>query len=174
MKHFTPKKEDSFLISLFLFSCFSFQTRAELVPIKFYYNAVVRRFLKTFRKFAEKRLWWKPFLRKFKLFKMDSVKGVFLSVFRTPFYGCFQTLNRNAFLFNDIIVWCKYSTVIKDFSKSGSFSLLNAPIYKELDFFILSTRTLRIFWNVFFSKKFVELKSFLCKDKSSQNFLKSV
>ena len=29
---------------------------------------------------------------------MDSGKGFFLPVFRTPFYGCFQTLNRNAFL----------------------------------------------------------------------------
>ena len=163
MKHFTPKKEDSFLISLFLFSCFSFQTRAELVPIKFYYNAVVRRFLKTFRKFAEKRLWWKPFLRKFKLFKMDSVKGVFLSVFRTPFYGCFQTLNRNAFLFNDIIVWCKYSTVIKDFSKSGSFSLLNAPIYRS-QIFLFSLRELYVFFKMYSSQKNSwNLKAFFVK-----------
>ena len=29
---------------------------------------------------------------------MDSGKGFFLPVFQTPFYGCFQTLNRNAFL----------------------------------------------------------------------------
>ena len=36
--------------------------------------------------------------RNFKLFKVDSSKGVFLSVFRTPFYGCFQALNRNPFL----------------------------------------------------------------------------
>ena len=35
---------------------------------------------------------------KFKLSKMDLGKGIFLSVFRTPFYGSFQTLNRNAFL----------------------------------------------------------------------------
>ena len=35
--------------------------------------------------------------RNFKLFKVDSSKGVFLSVFRTPFYGCFQALNRNPF-----------------------------------------------------------------------------
>ena len=97
-KHFTPKKEGSFLMSLFLSSCFSFQTRTELDLVKFYYNAAVRRFLKTFRKFAGKRLWWKPFLGKFKLFKMDSGKGVFLSVFRTPFCGCFQISNRNAFL----------------------------------------------------------------------------
>ena len=29
-KHFTPKKEDSFLMSLLLSSCFSFQTRTDL------------------------------------------------------------------------------------------------------------------------------------------------
>ena len=38
------------------------------------------------------------FLGKFKLFKMDSGKVLFLSVFRSPFYGCLQTLNRSAFL----------------------------------------------------------------------------
>ena len=55
-KHFTPKKEDSFLMSLFLSYCFSFQTRKDLVLVNFYYNAAVRRFLKTFRKFPGKRL----------------------------------------------------------------------------------------------------------------------
>ena len=97
-KHFPQKKEDSFLMSLLLSSCFSFETRTDLVLVKFFYNAAVTRFLKTFRKFAGKRLWWKPFLGKFKLFKLDSGKGVFLSVFRIPFYGCFQTLNRKALL----------------------------------------------------------------------------
>ena len=61
-------------------------------------HLAVRRFMKTFRKIAGKRLWWKPFLANFKLFKIDSGKGVFLSVFQTPFYGCFETFNRNAFL----------------------------------------------------------------------------
>ena len=79
-------------------SCFSFQTRIDLILIKFYYNAAARRFLETFRKIVWKRLCWKPFLAKFKLFKMDSGKGVFLSEFKTPFYGCFQTFRRNAFL----------------------------------------------------------------------------
>ena len=37
-KHFTPKKEDSFLLSLFLSTCFSFQTMADLVQVKFYYQ----------------------------------------------------------------------------------------------------------------------------------------
>ena len=38
------------------------------------------------------------FLGKFKLFNVDSGKGLFLSVFQTPFYGYFQTLNRKAFI----------------------------------------------------------------------------
>ena len=79
-KHFTPKKKhfSNEFACLFLFS---FQTRTDLVLVKFYHNTAVRRFLKTFRKFAVKRLRWKPFLRKFKSFKMDSDNGVFLSVF---------------------------------------------------------------------------------------------
>ena len=40
-KHFTPKKGDSFLMSLFSSSFFSFQTRADLVLVKFYYNVAV-------------------------------------------------------------------------------------------------------------------------------------
>ena len=91
-KHFSPKKGDSFLMSVFLSTCFSFQIRTDLVLVKFFHNAAVRRFLKTFRKFAGKRLWWKPFSEK------DSGKGVFLSVLWTSFYRCYQTLNKNAFL----------------------------------------------------------------------------
>ena len=106
-------------MSLFLSSCFSIQIWTNLVLVRFYYNAAVRRVLKTFRKFAGKRLWWKPFLGKFKLFKIGSGEGVFRWVFRTPFYGCFQTLNRNIPLNYDI-VWWKYSRVIKDLSKIGS------------------------------------------------------
>ena len=96
----------------------------------------------------------KPFLGNFKLFKMVSGKGI-LSVFRTPFHGCFQTLNRNAFLpFNDNIVWCKYTRVIKDLSKSGSFFLLNAEKYFGARlFYSLYAQTLRIFWNVLSLKK---------------------
>ena len=45
-KHFTLKKEESILMSLFLSSCFSFQTRTDLVLVKLYYNAAARRFIK--------------------------------------------------------------------------------------------------------------------------------
>ena len=70
------------------FFCFSFQTRKHLALIKFY-NAAVQLFLKTFRKFAGKNLWF---------FKMASQTAIFLSVFQTPFYGCLQTLHKKAFL----------------------------------------------------------------------------
>ena len=46
-KLLTLKKDDSFMISLFLSSCFSFQIRTDFVLVKFYYNAAVRLFLKT-------------------------------------------------------------------------------------------------------------------------------
>ena len=121
---FTPKKEDSFLMSLFIPSYFSFQPRKDLVLVKFYYNAVFRRFLKTFRKFAGKRLWWKPFLGKFKLFKMDSGKGVFLSVFRIRFYGCFEILNRNAFLLMITLFGANTPESSKIFQKVEAFSYL--------------------------------------------------
>ena len=42
-----------YLIISFLSSWFSSQTRTDLVLVKFYYNAAVRRFLKTFRKLQE-------------------------------------------------------------------------------------------------------------------------
>ena len=95
-RNFTPKRKDIFLISLFLSSCFSFQTRTNLVLVKFFCNAAVRRFSKTFRKFARKRLWWKQFFKKFNLLKVNPSKDVFLSIFWTHFCDCFQTLNRNA------------------------------------------------------------------------------
>ena len=73
-KHFTPKNKDSFLMSLFLSSCFSFQNRTDLVLVKFYFNAAVQRFLKTFRKFAGKRLRWKRFLGKLSYSKWANVR----------------------------------------------------------------------------------------------------
>ena len=148
-KHVTTKKEDSLLMSLFLPYCFSYQTRKDLVLVKFYYNAAVLRFLKTFRKFGGKRLWWRIFLGKFKLFKMVSGKGVFLSVFRTPFYGCFQTLNRNTFLWMIVL----FGTNTPESSNKGNFSLLNTPKYLGARFFILSKCKLYVFSEMYSSQK---------------------
>ena len=156
-KHFTRKKEDSFPMSLFLSPCFSFQTRTDLVLVKLYFNGAVRHFLKTFIKFEGKRLWWKPFLGKFKLLKWTQVRTSFYS---QPFYGCFQTLKRNAFLWMITFVWCKYSIVIKDLSKSGSFFSLNAPKYLGARlFYSLYEQPLHIFRNVYIFFIFLLRKS---------------
>ena len=129
----------------FLSSCFSFQTRADLVLVKFYYDGAFRHFLKTFRKFTGKRLWSKPFLGKFKLFKMGSGKGVFLSVFRTPFYGCFLTLKENAFPWMITLFGANTLESLKSLkTKNGSFFLLNTPI---------STSKLYVFFEKYSSQK---------------------
>ena len=134
------KKEGSFLMSLFLSYCFSYQTRKDLVLVKFYYNAAVRRFLKTFRKFAGKRLWMRPFLGK--LF-------VFLSVFRTPFYGCFQKLSRNTFLWMIKLFGANTPESSKICQKRKLFLVKCPEILRREIFYSLYAQTLRIFWNVF-------------------------
>ena len=139
-KHFTPKKENSFLMS-----CFSFQTRKDLILVKFYFNATVRRFLKSFRKSAGKRLRWTPFLGKFKLFKMDSGKGFFIS-FPNIILQLLPNIEQKRILLSDNIVWCKYSRVIKDSSKSESLFLLNPRKYLGArPFHSLYAQSLRIF-----------------------------
>ena len=156
-------------MSLFLSQCFSFQTRNDLFLVNFYYNEAVWRFPKTFRKFAGKHLWWRPFLGKFKLFKIDSGKGA-LSVFRTPFYGCFQTLNRNEFFWMITL----FGVNTPKSSKIGSFFLFNTLKHFGARFF-LSTDKLYVFSEMYSSlKKSVKVKRFFCKDNFSQNFLKSL
>ena len=56
------KKTSSWWV--FFFLCSSFQTRKDLVSVKSY-NATVQCFLKTFRKYALRRLWRIPFFVKF-------------------------------------------------------------------------------------------------------------
>ena len=138
-KHFTPKEENSFLMS-----CFSFQTQKDLLLVKFCYIATVQRFLKTLRKFALKHLRWKPFLGKFKLFKMDSGKGFFTS-FPNTFLWLLSNIEQKCTTLADNIVWYKYSRVIKDLSKSESLSL-NPPNYLGARLiYCLYAQALRIF-----------------------------
>ena len=119
-------------MSFFLSSCFSFQTRADVVLVKFFYNAAVS------RKLAGKRLWYKLFLENFKLFKVDSGKGVFLSVFRTTFYGRFQTLKRNAFLW--IITLLQILQSHQRFVKKLKLFLINCPEILRHETFLFSLR----------------------------------
>ena len=120
-KHLTPKKEDSFLMSLFLSSCFSFQTRTDLVLFKFYYNAAARRFLKTFRKFAGKRL-WNQFKQSLSYSKWTQVR---------------VSQNTLLWLFSNIK---QKRSVIKDLLKSGSSFLFNAPKYLGARLILFSLR----------------------------------
>ena len=144
---------------MFLSSCFSFQTRTDLVLVKFYYNVAVRHFVETFRKFVGKRLWWKRFLRKFKLFKMDSGKGVFLSVSRTPFYGCLQTLNRKEFLWMITL----FGANTTESSKICQFLIKSPEILWRETFFTLSTCKLYVFFEKYSSQKHPKLLFFFPK-----------
>ena len=80
-------------MSLFLSSCLFFQTMAEISTIMQQFD-----FFENFHKIYRKTTAMETILGKFNLFKMESGRDVFLSVFRTPFYDCFQTLNINVFL----------------------------------------------------------------------------
>ena len=95
-KNFTSKKEDSFRMSLFLF--LFLLSNLKRFSSSYVLQCSSATFLKTFRKIGEKHLLWRPLIVKFKFCKMDSATGVFLSLFQTPFYGCFETLNRSAFV----------------------------------------------------------------------------
>ena len=163
-KHFTPNKGSSFLMSLFLSSCFYFQTRTDVVLVKFYYDADIRRFLKTFRKPAGKRLWWKPFLAKFKLFKIDSGKGIFLSVFRSPLYGCFQTFNRNTFIWMITLFGANTPESSKIYQKLEAFSYYMPKILRSETFLFSLTAKFTYFLEYIpLKKESVKFRRFLLK-----------
>ena len=161
-------------MSLFLSYCFFFQTKKDLVLVKFYCNAAGWHSLKTFRKFAVKRLWWKPFLIKFSIFKMDSATAVFLSVFRTLFYSFSQTLNKNAFLWMITLFGAKAPESPKICLKVVAFSYNVLILRHETFSFSLRANFTHFLKNIPLKKKAVNLERLLCKGKSSQNFLKSL
>ena len=137
-----------------------------LVLVIFNYNAAVRNFLKTFWKFTGKGLWWKPSLGNLRYLKWTPSKGVFLSVYRTPFYGCFQTLNGNALLWMITLFGADTPASSKICQKVEAFLTKCPEILKGKIFYSLFAQVLRIFWYVFLWTKFVILKKFLCKDMS--------
>ena len=146
-------------MSLFFSSCFCFQT--DLVLFKIYYNAAIHRV----RKFPEKRLWWKPFLGIFKFFKMGLGKGIFLFIFWVSFSGCFQTLNRNVFLWMITLFGANNPEQSRVCQKVEVFSYQMPRNTKIRDFFILSTRKIYVFSDLYSSqKKSLKLERFLCKD----------
>ena len=156
-------------MSLFLSSCFSFQNRTDLVLVKFCFNAAVQRFLKTFRKFAGKRLWWKRFLGKLSYSKWANVRLCLSISFPNTFLWLFPNIERKGISFNDNIIWCKYSRVIQDLSKSESFFLLNAPeILRRKTFLFSISANSTYFLKCISLKKSVKLKRLFWKHKSSQ------
>ena len=95
-----------------------------------------------FQKICRETTAVETFLGRFKLFKMDSGKGVFLSVFRTPFYGCFQSLNVNAF---HCTAWKLYKCEVSSglYFPAFELSLYSVRMQKNTD-----QKKLRI-WTIF-------------------------
>ena len=156
--------ENSFQMSLFFSSCFSFQTRMDLVLVKFYHNAAVRRFSKTFIE---------------NLLGNDCDKNHFyesLSYSKcTQLRASFYQFLQKRFPLNGNIVCANTPESSQIYQKVEAFFLLSAPKYLGPSFFILSTRKFYVFSEMHSSqKKSVKLENFLCKNKSSQNFLKSL
>ena len=137
-----------------------------LVLVIFNYNAAVRNFLNTFWKFTGKGLWWKPFLENLSYLKWTQVRASFS--LPNTFLWLFRNIERKRIPLNDNIVWCRYSWVIKDLSKSGTFFLLIAPKYLSARFFILSSRKFYVFSDMYSSEQNPwYLKSFfvkICRD----------
>ena len=110
-KHFTPKKEDNFLMNCF-FLCLSFQTRKDLVLVKFY-DATVRRVFKTFRTFVGKTL---------SVIQNGSNLGCLRVRFLNTILWLLPNIEKKRIPQNDNIVWFKNSRIIKELSKSGRLS----------------------------------------------------
>ena len=119
---------------------------------------------------------------------MNSGKGVFLSVFRAPFYDCFQIFNRNAFLWITTLFGANTPESSKICQKVEAF-FIKCPEILRSETFLLSLHAK----NTNFLKcipikktkkdtkthkqkkiKSVKCKKFIREDKCSQNCLKSI
>ena len=88
--------------------------------------------------------------------KWIQVRGPFYQ-FSKHFVMVVPNTDQKRIPLNDNIAWWKYSSVSKDLLKSESFFLLNAPKYLDARlFYSFYPQTLRIFWNVFLSRKIRE------------------
>ena len=94
--------------------------------------------------------------------------SIFLLVFRTPFYGCSQKLNKNAFLWMITLFYAKTpvsSKICQIMVAYFHLMSLHAPL-----FFLRTNFT--HFWKNIPHKKLHKTESLLCKDTSSQKFHK--
>ena len=132
---------------------FFFQTRTDLVLVMFYYNAAVRRFPKTFRKFPGKRLWWNHFYESLSYSKWTQVRASFYQFSEHLFIVASKHWTETqSFEWYHCLVQILQSHQ-KSIKKLKLF-LLNAPKYfGARPFYSLYAQTLRVFWNVFLSKK---------------------
>ena len=112
-------------------------------------------FLETFRKFAGTVM--ETIFKNVQVIqKRTQVSGPFYQ-FSKHFVMVVPNTDQKRIPMNDNIAWCKYSRVSKDLLKRGSFFLLNAPKYLDARlFYSFYPQTLRIFWNVFLSRKIRE------------------
>ena len=163
-KHFTPKKEDSFLLSLFLFTCFSFQTMADLVQVKFYYQ-----------QFDVFWLWLKPFLVSLCYSKWTQIRVSFYQ-FSEHLFWLLPNIKQKRIPLNDNIFGANTPESSKIRQKvEVCFIKFPEILIHTRDLFILSTRNFMYFPKCIpLKKKSVKLKNFLCKDKFSNNFLRSL
>ena len=94
--------------------------------------------------------------------------SIFLLVFRTPFYGCSQKLNKNAFLWMITLFYAKTPVSSKICQIMVAYFHLMS-LHASL---ILSTHKFHIFLKKYSSKKLHKTESLLWEDTSSQTFHK--
>ena len=175
-------------MSLFLSSCFSFQTKADLVLVKFYYNAAVPPLLKTYRKHAGKRLWWKVFLESSNYSKLTQIRTSFYRFSKLIFMVASKHWTETiSFEWQHHLVEILQSH--QKFVKKWKLFLIKCPkiLRRKTFLFSLSANFTYFLKGILVNKKkkkkkkenkkkkrSMKLTKCLCKDKSSLNFLKSL
>ena len=171
-------------MGLFLSSCFSFQTKADLVLVKFYYNAAVPPLLKTYRKHAGKRLWRKVFLESSNYSKLTQIRTSFYRFSKLIFMVASKHWTETiSFEWQHHLVEILQSH--QKFVKKWKLFLIKCPkiLRRKTFLFSLSANFTYFLKGILLNKKKKEnkkkkrsmkLKKCLCKDESSLNFLKSL
>ena len=161
-KHFTLKEVN--LMGLFLFYCFSFSNEE-----KFSSGLVSSITMQQFEFF------WKLLenLRvNYVYYFQQSLSSLKWTRLRASFYQFSELIfivtskhwTETHSLNDKIIVWCKYSRVIKDLSKSGNIFLLNVPNYSDTKLlFSLRSNFVYSLKNIPLKKNPWNLKAFFAK-----------
>ena len=116
-------------MSLFHSYCFSFQTKNDLVLVKFT-TCSSSTFSENFQKICrETSVIQNGF----------ACKGIFTSFLNT-FLWLLLNIKQKRIILNHNFVWCKFSRVIKDLPKSGSPFLIKCPGILRSETFLFSLR----------------------------------